>query len=151
MAAVTIAPSTEACQSIIDRINTGTAYALRVSATYAEQFTDDAETLDTLRVDVVPLDEVQLSESLALEDRTEHQIAVEIRKKLTATTQQAVDQMKLVVRQIYQRVNDYDSSDNRVRVWEAGYEKNENPNKKLLADHQIFRSRLLLKVMVSPS
>lgn len=149
--AVTIAPSTEACQAIVARINSGTTYPLLVQAQYAEQFNDDAETLEGLAVDVIQLDEVQMQETLATEDRTEHTIAVEIRKKLTTTTQQPIDQMKLVTRQIYQRLNDYDSANGRVQVWEAAFEVNENPNKTLLADRQIFRSRLLLKVRVSPS
>lgn len=149
--AVTIAPSEEACQAIVDRINTGTTYPLIFSATYTENLTEDVEELDALRVDVVPLNEIQLQETLSVEDRTEHEIAVEVRRKIKTTAQAEVANVKLTARKIYQRVNNFNSADGRVQVWECDYESNENPNKKLLADHQIFRSRLLLKVRVSPS
>lgn len=146
---VTIAPASEACQAIIDRINAvGAPYTLAATATYAEEYSDDAETLTSMAVDVVPLDEIQLSETLAVEDRTSHKIGIEIRKKLTAISQTDINALKLIVRQIYQWVNDFDSSNGRVKVWECGFEANENPNKDLLANNLVFRSRLLLRVEV---
>lgn len=146
---VTVAPAAEACQAIIDRINSVSApYALAATATYAEEYSDDAETLTSMAVDVVPLDEVQLSETLAVEDRTSHKIGVEVRKKLTAISQTDVNALKLIVRQIYQWINDYDTNDGRVKVWECDPDPKENPNKDLLANNLVFRSRLLLRVEV---
>lgn len=150
MPAVTIAPSTEACQALVTQINAGTAYILNVNAKYAEQFSDDQQGVDGLRVDVVAIDELQLDETLDIEDRSSHAIGIEIRRNLTSADQVSVDAMKLLVRQVFQRVNDFDSSDRRVRVWECGYAKRENPNKQLLSESNVFRSRLVLRVEVEP-
>lgn len=150
MPAVTIAPSTEACEAIRDRINSGGAYTLAVNATIAEQFSDDQQAMTDLMVDVVALDEEQIDESLDVENRASVQIGIEIRRKLESDSQALVDAMKLLVRQIFQRVNNFDSSNRRVRVWECGTDENENPNKELLTNGLIFRSRLLLRVEVEP-
>ena len=80
--AVTIAPSTEACEAIRDRLNSGGAYALQFEADIAEQFADEQAAMTGLMVDVVPGDEVRLNETLAIEDRTSHTIYIEVRKKL---------------------------------------------------------------------
>lgn len=148
---VTVAPSTEACEAIRDRINSGGAYTLATNATIAEQFADQQQAMTGLMVDVVPGDEIQLARLLDVEDKTEHTIYIEIRKKLADNTQALVDAMKLIVAQVWQRVNNYDSADKRVRVWEAGFVKHENPNKKLLSEALIFRSRIALKVKVEAS
>lgn len=148
MPAVTTAPSVEACLALVNQINAGTAYTLAVNATSADQFADDQQDIDGLRVDVVHLDEMQVTESLDVEDRSTHSIGIEIRRKITTSEQRDIDDTKLIVRQIFQRVNDYDSSDNRVRVWDCGYVKGENPNKQVMAESMIFRSRILLRVEV---
>ena len=51
--AVTIAPSVEAMDAITDRINSGTAYVLDVTATHGELMIDEREEIDCLRVDVL--------------------------------------------------------------------------------------------------
>lgn len=150
MPAVTISPSQEACEALVAQINAGTAYALSVSATTAEEFSDEQEGLESLAVDVVPLDGEQLIETLAVEDRSSHEIGIEIRRRLESTEQFLVDDMKLIVQQIFQRVNNFNSSDFRVQVWECSPVEKENPNKQLLADALIFRSRLVLRVEVEP-
>lgn len=148
--AITISPSTEACEALIDRINSGTDYALPVAATFAEQFSDDQQDMQLQRliVDVVPFDEEQLNETLASEDRTQHSIGIEIRCKLEDDEQFRVDDLKKVVKQIWRRVNLFRNTAARVTVWDAAVVANENPNKKLLTEALIFRSRLMLRVEV---
>jgi hypothetical protein len=150
MPAVSISPSEEACAALVDQINGGTAYTLAVNATTAEQFSDEQEFLEALAVDVVPLEGEQLHETLAVEDRSSHQIGIEIRRRLESAEQNLVNDMKLIVQQIFQRVNNFDSSNRRVRVWECSPVSDENPNKELLSDALVFRSRLMLRVEVEP-
>ena len=149
--AVTIAPSTEACEAIRDRINSGGDYALHFEAGIAEQFADEQAAMTGLMVDVVPGDEVRLNETLAIEDRTSHTIYIEVRKKLDNNDQEQVDEVKLTTAQIFQRVNDYDLSTNRVRVWQCDEVKGERPNKRLLSESLIFRTRIALTVLVEAS
>jgi len=149
--AVTIAPSTEACEAIRDRLNSGGAYALQFEADIAEQFADEQATMAGLMVDVVPGDEVRLAETLDIEDRTQHTIYIEIRQKLDSNDQEQVDQVKLTTAQIYQRVNNYDLTSNRVRVWQCDEVKGERPNKRLLSESLIFRTRIALTVLVESS
>ena len=149
--AVTIAPSTEACEAIRDRLNSGGAYALHFEAGIAEQFADEQAAMEGLMVDVVPGDEVRLAETLDIEDRTQHTIYIEVRKKLDDNEQEQVDEVKLTTAQIYQRVNDYDLSTNRVRVWQCDEVKGERPNKRLLSESLIFRTRIALTVLVEAS
>ena len=149
--AVTIAPSTEACEAIRDRINSGGAYALHFEADISEQFADEQAAMTGLMVDVVPGDEVRLNETLAIEDRTSHTIYIEVRKKLDSNDQEQVDEVKLTTAQIFQRVNGYDLSTNRVRVWQCDEVKGERPNKRLLSESLIFRTRIALTVLVESS
>jgi hypothetical protein len=65
---VTIAPSDEACQAIVDRINAGTTYTLPVPATYGRVIFADMETITGFSCDVVHLSEQQLNETLDAED-----------------------------------------------------------------------------------
>jgi len=149
--AVTISPSTEACEALVAQINAGTLYTLHVAAVIAEQFSDDQQDMDELAVDVVTLDSEQLEETLDLEDRSTHTIGIEVRKRLENDDQVYVDDLKLTVQQIFQRVNNFRSTAGRVRVWNVADVKNENPNKQLLAEGLVFRSRLTLRVEVEAS
>lgn len=148
---VTIAPSTEACEAIRDQINGTDDYVLDFQATIAEQFADEQSTMDRLLVDVVAGDESRLSETLAIEDRSSHTIYIEIRKRLRGNDQEEVDQVKKVVAQIFQSINDFDSADGRVKVWECDLVTNERPNKRLLSESLIFRTRIAMKVLVEAS
>ena len=78
----TLSPSTESCEAIRDRINSGTDYALEVRATVVDELTEDLQDLRQLRVDVIQETEEQLVETLDLQDNSSHQIRVWIRKKL---------------------------------------------------------------------
>ena len=84
--AVTMAPSTEAMQAIVARINSATTYCLAVVAEYRETLVDPLEEITDLRCDVVSESEEQLVETLATEDRTSHVLRIWLRKKLDNLT-----------------------------------------------------------------
>jgi hypothetical protein len=56
----TVSPSTEACEAIRDRINSGEDYTLEVRAQVAEEIAEDLQDLRQLRVDVIQESEEQL-------------------------------------------------------------------------------------------
>lgn len=151
--AVEIAPSVEAMQALVERINSGDSYVFDVGAEYTEQQIDTLEDIagQGIRVDVTTEEEEQLNESLLVEDRTSHQIRVWIRKKLDDITPDSTDPMKLLHRQIFQRLNNWDSSDGRVKVWEADYDQKEVPDKTMLNQMSLFLSSIVLRVEVEPS
>jgi len=149
--AVTVAPSVEAMRAITDRINTGGKYCLEVLATYGEQMIDPLEEITGLRVDVVSETEEQLNETLDLEDNTSHVIRIWIRKKLDNVSNEVVDEMKLLVRQIFQRVNQWRNESGRVQIWEADFDSRRNPDKAVLHQQWLFVSQILLRVEVGPS
>lgn len=148
---VTIAPSTEACDALVDRINGGTAYTLDVLATYSRVEVNPLEDISGRRVDVIHVEETQLAETLAVEDRTSHKIAIWIREKVADMGTATIDALCLLVRQIYQRVNNWDSADLRVRVWETDEETRMVPDKTLLNQMQLFVAVIVLRVEVEAS
>ena len=148
---VTIAPAAEACQALVARINAGTAYTLPTAAAYSRVEVDTAEESNTLRVDVVAVDETQLAETLATEDRTSHTIVIWIRKKLANLDASTIDALCLITRQIYQQVNNWDSADGRVRVWETSEETELNPDKTVLNQMRMFVTKIVLRVEVEAS
>jgi hypothetical protein len=149
--AVTIAPSSEAMSSIVDQINSGGAYDLDVVARYGALIIDPLEEVTGLRVDVVSETEEQLVETLDVEDRSTHQIRIWMRKKVSSVSSDEIDQLKLIFRQIYQRVNNFDSSDGRVKVWDAEIDPIEVPIKSILQQSWLFVSSLVLRVEVEAS
>lgn len=149
--AVTIAPAAEACQALVERINAGTAYTLDRDAEYARVEVTALEELDGLQVDVIAVDEQQLAETLAIEDRTSHTIAIWIRKKLADLEPDTIDALCLLTRQIYQQVNNWDSADGRVRVWETSEETELNPDKTALNTMRAFIAKIVLRVEVEAS
>jgi hypothetical protein len=150
MPAVTIDPSVEACQALISQINAGTAYTLPVDATYSEQVIDPLEEIDNLRVDVVTEESETLGETLSVEDRSSHAIRVWIRDKVDDQSNVTINALKLAVRQIFQRVNDFDSSNGRVKVWECDLDEKQSPDKDILKNSGLFVSSILLRVEVEP-
>jgi hypothetical protein len=58
----TVSPSTEACEAIRDRINSGSGYVLDVQAQVVELLIEDLAELRNLRVEVVPELEEQLAD-----------------------------------------------------------------------------------------
>ncbi len=149
--AATIAPSVEATQAIIDRINTGTAYELEIVAQRQEVIVDHLEEVSELRVDVVHEEETQLEETLDDEDRTSHEIRIYVRSKVPDRTADQLDPLKLLTRQIFQRVNEYDSTDGRVKVWQCDIEPRQAADKELLRQHGLFVAAIMLRVEVEPS
>jgi hypothetical protein len=145
---LTIDPSIEACQALVAQINAGTAYALEVTAAYTEQLVDPLEEIDGLRVDVATDDSETLAETLAIEDRTSHLIRVWIRAKVGDFENATIDPLKLLVRQIFQRVNNFNSTNGRVRVWECGIERSESPNKDTLRNAGLFVASILIRAEV---
>jgi len=150
MTAASISPSTEAMDQIVRRINSAETYCLPVSASYTEVLTDNLEDLIQLRVDVTQESEQQLEETLDSEDRTSHLIRVRVRQS-GVRDQVKIDQLKLLVRQLWQRVNNWDSSDGRVRVWETNMNFEEVPTKRNLREEEVFDASVLMRVEVEPA
>lgn len=137
--------------AIVDQINAGGAYDLDVVARYGALLIDPLEDFNGLRVDVISESEEQLTETLDIEDRTTHLIRIWVRKKVASIGNDDIDQLKLLFRQIYQRVNNFDSADGRVKVWEAEIDPIEVPIKNILQQMQMFVASLLLRVEVEAS
>ena len=149
--AVTIAPSVEAMQAIVDRINSGETYCLPLAAKYSETLVDPLEEISDLRCDVARESEEQLVETLTVEDRTSHVIRIWLRKKVNSVSADELDPLKLLFRQIFQRVNNYDTSDKRVTVWECDVDPKEVPIKDILQQAWLFVATLVLRVEVEAS
>ena len=148
MPAVTIDPSIEACTRLVQRINSGGAYSLDVHAEYTELLIDPLEEIEELRIDVTTVESETLNETLTVEDRTSHQIRVWIRAKVDDFTNATIDPLKLITRQVFQRVLNYDSTDRRVRVWECANENQEEPIKPTLRNAGLFVASIILRVEV---
>lgn len=149
--AVTIAPSSEAMSAIVDQINSDGSYDLDVVARYGALIIDPLEEVTGLRVDLVSETEEQLVETLDVEDRSTHQIRVWMRKKVSSVSNDEIDQLKLIFRQIYQQVNNFDSSDGRVKVWDVEIDPIEVPIKSILQQSWLFVASLVLRVEVEAS
>lgn len=147
---ITIDPSIEACQALVARINAGT-YGASVTAEYREEQIDPLEDVSsTLLATVVPVDEEQLNETLG-DDRTSHNMRVYIRKKLMGIEPSDIDLLKLVTRKIWSQLNNYDTTDKRVRVWECDQDVKQKPDKDALREHGIFLASINLRVEVEAS
>ena len=152
MAAVTIAPSTEAMQAIRDRVNIGTAYGLDFSAEYTDLEIDPLEIDNHLHVDIVVVDGQQLNETLDVEDPESVTLRVWVRKKLHVdTAQEDVDALKLLTRQIFQQVNSFRTVGARVQVWESDFDEKQVPDKSILHTSLLFVASVLFRVEVRPS
>lgn len=146
----TIDPSVEACEAIVSRINSGGAYTLATPAAYSEREIDLLEKLKRLRVDVCTGESQTLDETMDGEQRSSHVLRVWVRKKMDGSTSQ-INLLKLLVRQLFQRLDNYDSPDRRVRVWECDEDEKQSPDKALLVTHGLFVTALTLRVTVEPS
>jgi hypothetical protein len=146
----TIAPSVEACNAIRDRINSGEEYTLEVKAQSADEITEDLQDLRQLRVDVIQETEEQLAETLDLQDNTSHIMRVWIRKKLDTTTQDEIDALKLLKRQIALRLLNYVTIDWRVRIWEVDNSQAPIVERDTLHQDRSFIASVLCRVEVKP-
>ena len=145
----TLSPSTEACEAIRNRINSGTDYTLEVRAEVRDEITEDLKDLRQLRVDVCQESEEQLFETIDLQDNTSHVIRVWIRKKLDTTTQDELEQLKLLKRQIELRLLNYATDDWRVRVWEVSNAQAPMAERDMLHQDRSFVTSILLRVEVT--
>jgi hypothetical protein len=146
----TVSPSTEACEAIRDRINSGSGYVLDVQAEVVELLIEDLAELRSLRVDVVPELEEQLADIIDESDWTSHQIRVWIRQKLQTTEQNEIDRLKQIRRQIVLRLLNYATADRRVVVWEVDNQSDNRFDRTALQQDRAFVSSIILRVEVAP-
>jgi hypothetical protein len=146
----TVSPSTEACEAIRDRINSGSGYVLDVQAQVVELLIEDLAELRSLRVEVVPENEAQLADTIDLVDRTSHQIRVWIRQKLQTTDQDEIEKLKWTRRQIALRLMNHVTTDGRVRVWEVDNQNDVRFDREALQQDRAFVSSIVLRVEVNP-
>ena len=146
----TLSPSTEACEAIRNRINSGTDYTLEVRAEVRDEITEDLKDLRQLRVDVCQESEEQLFETIDLQDNTSHQIRVWIRKKLETTTQDELEQLKLLKRQIELRLLNYATDDWRVRIWDVSNTQAPLMERDMFHQDRSFVASILCRVEVKP-
>lgn len=137
--------------AMVDRLNSSEVFCLDVRATRSELLIDPLEEVTGLRVDVVVESEEQLNDTLDIEDPVSCILRIWVRKKLTALTTDQIDPMKLLVRQIFQRVNNFNSADGRVKVWEVDIDGHQVPDKQLLHESWLFVAAIVLRVEVSSS
>jgi len=146
----TLAPSTEAVNAIVARINAGTTYNLDLKAEARELIVDPTEEVTELRVDVCHESEQQLFETLDAVDNTQHAIRIWIRKKVADITPQELNLLRLLCRQILRQVDQYVTTDWRVRVWQAGFETQEVADKAVLYSQRMFVASISCEVQVKP-
>jgi hypothetical protein len=146
----TLAPSTEAVNAIVARINAGTTYNLDLKAEARELIVDPTEEVTELRVDVCHESEQQLFETLDAVDNTQHAIRIWIRKKVADITPQELNPLRLLCRQILRQVDQYVTTDWRVRVWQAGFETQEVADKAVLYSQRMFVASISCEVQVKP-
>lgn len=136
---------------IVSRVNSGTAYTLPVAATRVDSLRESLDGFTTLLVDVLQIDEEQMDDTLAVEDRSSHSIRIAFRKKVNQGDQSDIDAHRLLVRQVWQRVNNHNSSDQRVKVWEADFDPKEVPDRTELTTNGMFIASIVLRVEVGAS
>jgi hypothetical protein len=146
---VTIDPAVEACQAIVARINSGTAYTLGREARYREFETTDLKAINDLEIDVVPQLDAPKFVTLDSEDPASCIITIWYRVKLASLDQEVIDDHKLAVRQIWQRVQNYSTS--TVKVWNVEDDSEMSPNKDHLRRLSLFSAFLKLRVHVEAS
>lgn len=148
---VSVDPSVEACQELVARINGGGTYPLPVDAAYSETIIDPLEEITTTRIDVCSEESQTLKEVLKGEGRSSHQIRVWVRSKVDDSENETIDPLKLLVRQVFQRLDNFDSENGRVRVWECDQDQKQSPDKEALRTAGLFVASILLRVEVEAS
>ncbi|MBS0207230.1 MAG: hypothetical protein JSS49_30505 [Planctomycetes bacterium] len=146
-----IAPSAEACQALVDRINSGSgiAYTLTTPATYTYVLDEDIKDTANIGVIVVHDRERTLNESLDLQQRTSHDVRIVVQQKLTNTSATTIDALRLLLRQLYERVYGFQSADQRVTVWECD-EPDEETDRATVVGPRVFQQGIELRVEVEP-
>lgn len=152
---LTIAPADEACQALVTLINSPTTgYALDFNAQYSRVEINPLEEIQGLLVDVVADEEETPGDRLDAQDQSSHDISVWIRSQLPGGTpqspevNQAIGQLCLLRQQIFLQLNNWQSANGRVSVWDAGIEKQDQPLKAALKQANLFAARIALRVEV---
>lgn len=148
---VTTDPAAEACAALVTRINSGGAYTLPSPATYSREDDTKLEEITDLRVEVMAAEQEQLHITLDTEDPTSHKITILVRKQVSDKANATIDALCLIVRQIFQRVNNYTTTNGRVKVWEVDKATRMNPDKDLLRQQGLFSAHIVLRVQVEAS
>lgn len=146
---VTIDPSDEAGQAIADRINSAIIYTLPRPAEYTHAIIDQLEEVDGFRVDVAHVDAQQLEDTFDIECRSSHILRVWLRDKLDEMDTAAVAVRNLLLRKIFQRLNNFRT--NRVAVWDIGKERANIPGMQVLVEANFYRAYIELRVEVEAS
>lgn len=149
---LTVAPEDEACQALVGRINAGTTYPLDVAATYSRVIADPLEEVQQLRVDVVAVTQTQPAETLDNSDNSSHDIKVWVRSQIPSDpTDQAsaLQTLALLRRLIFIQLNNWQTDDRRVQVWECDDTPDEeDPTKKQLMQAGLYSASIKLRVEV---
>lgn len=148
--AATIAPADEACQALVARINAGTDYVLDVDATYSRLLIDPLEDIQELRVDVVADTEQGQSDRLDGLDTSLHTIKVWVRAPLPDPATEFIADLALLRKQISDWLDNWDSNDRRVRVWDSENDDLEQPLKDAVRQSGLFVAVVVLNVQVEP-
>ena len=149
MIGICIAPADEAAQAIVCELNSDFAYVLEFDATYSRVLVDAAEQIDGLRVDVVIDTESQPAETLDLSDNAVVKLRVWVRSPLPQDDAQTIADLSLLVRQIYAQLNNFDSNQKKVQVWECDIEEHDEPKKVALKQAGLFEGSIIVKVEVT--
>ncbi len=147
---VTTNPAEEACQAIVDRINSGSGltYTLPQAATYGFRRNEDVSEQGVLIVEVLHQGSETLEETLDVEDRTSHSLLVSVRKRVPDLENTTINPLLLIVRQIFQRVNGYATS--RIRVWDCDL-ASDNESDPIVRQVGVFSASFPLRVEVEAS
>lgn len=145
-----LAPSDEACIALVARINSGTDYVLDVDATYSREIVEPLEEIDGIRVDVVADTEVGQSDRLDGLDTSLQTIRVWVRAKMSDQLNETYQDLALLRKQIVDRLDNWDSSDRRVRVWDSENDELEQPLKAAARQMGLFVACVILQVQVQP-
>lgn len=148
---VSIDPLDEACQALVTRINSAITYTLDQPATYTHEIIDILDEVDTTRVDVCPEGSGELQETLDVEDCSSHLIRVWVRARLTDMLAATTAPLNLLTRKIFQRLNEYVTTDRRVRVYDCGKDRAERPGKMVLVKDLFYRAYIEMRVEVEAS
>ena len=147
----TIAAADEACEALVTRINAaGSGYTLSPAAEYSYEEIDPLEQVSGTRVDVVP--NLQRGQSVRLDglDASIHEIRVWIRKQCPDLAPTTIKPLTLLRQQIMEWLDNWDSSNKRVRVWDSENEDLEQPVKEQLRLNNLFVACIVLEVHVEP-
>lgn len=147
---LTQAPEDEAVAAIVARINAGTSYTLPTPASSVEFLRIHNEDVSDLAVYVYSDGEQKVSETLnPSEDRTLLVIRVAIMKKVTDQLSATIAPLKLIVAQISQWLDIYDSS--RVKVWGVDQEFDKKPTPEVLDQSKVFFATIAVRCTVEPA